>query len=188
MISATGLDITGGEVHPLSAGLLPSQLLQRIRATCFTLLGATTVLVIIDAKTTNYVETFFSLFIDWLSTHPASGILVVIVVYIVATVLFIPGSILTIGTGYAFRRVFSQSIMLAVLFSSIAVFIGASLGSIACLLLGRFLFREFVLELASQYPIFLAIDRGRLLTAEFPTVSFNNSTPHIDFNLDSVQT
>jgi hypothetical protein len=138
----------------------PSPLQHRIRVTCLILLGATAVLSIIDAATTKYFETFFSKFTDWLSTHPVSGILAVIVLYIVATILFIPGSILTIGTGFAFHRAFSQSLILAVLFSSTAVLIGACLGSIACFLLGRFLFREFVLRMASQYPLFVAIDRG----------------------------
>jgi uncharacterized membrane protein YdjX (TVP38/TMEM64 family) len=132
----------------------------RIRATCLTLLGATAVFVVIDAKTTKYVETFFAIFTDWLSTHPESGIVAVIVLYVVATVLFVPGSILTIGTGFAFHHAFSQSIILAVLLSSMAVFIGACLGSIACFLLGRFLFRDIVLQMASQYPLFMAMDRG----------------------------
>lgn len=148
--------IEGAEVEPL---LSPLQ--HRIRVTCLILLGVTVAIVILDAGTTKYVETFFSNFTDWLSTHVVSGILALIVLYIVATVLFVPGSILTIGTGFAFHRAFSESIVLAVLLSSTAVFIGASLGSIACFLLGRFLFRECVLRMASQYPLFVAIDRGK---------------------------
>jgi hypothetical protein len=41
-------------------------------------------------------------FLGWVQHHPMLGMLAVMVVYIVATILFVPGSILTIGAGYAF--------------------------------------------------------------------------------------
>jgi hypothetical protein len=132
----------------------------RLRTAILALLVALVITCVIDARTSKHIETFYTLFTEWLSTHPVSGILVVIIVYIVATILFIPGSVLTIGVGYAFQGAFRQSTALAVLFSSTAVFIGASLGSIACLLLGRYLFRDYVLQLANHYPIFRAVDRG----------------------------
>lgn len=41
-----------------------------------------------------------------------------------------------------------------------AVFFGASIGSTCSFLLGRYLFRDCVVGLASRYPIFRAVDRG----------------------------
>jgi hypothetical protein len=61
--------------------------------------------------------------------------------------------------GYACGRAFNNT-FLAVALSSTAVFTGASLGSLCCFLLGRYLFRQPVMHLAENYPIFQAIDRG----------------------------
>jgi uncharacterized membrane protein YdjX (TVP38/TMEM64 family) len=116
--------------------------------------------VIVDAMTAKRLETECTHFVEWVALHPVPGILAVILVYIVATVCFVPGSVLTVGTGYAFGRAF-DSTFLGVVLASAAVFIGASLGSLSCLLLGRYLFREPVMRLAENYPIFRAIDRGK---------------------------
>jgi len=117
-------------------------------------------LVTADAFTTRYLEQAVAAFVEWLAGHPAAGVLAVILVYIVATVCFVPGSVLTIGVGYAFGRAFDQHLFLGVLLASTAVFVGASSGSLCCLLLGRYLFRAPVLRLAAKYPVFRAIDRA----------------------------
>lgn len=136
-----------------------------LRTGMVALLCITVVLVIIDAKTTRYLEQFYTSLMDWLSSHLFLGIIVIILLYIVATVLFIPGSILTIGTGYAFHQAlqqqqYSNAVILAVLCSSVAVFVGATLGSIICFLLGRYMFRDHVVRMANRYEIFRAVDRG----------------------------
>jgi len=74
------------------------------------------------------------------------------------SVLFIPGAILTIGCGFTFGSVFGGG--RGFLLSSLAVFVGATIGSIAAFLLGRYLFRDFVESLIQQYPTFEAIDRA----------------------------
>jgi len=40
--------------------------------------------------------------LNWVKENPAIGALVMSLVYIVATLLFIPGSLLTLGAGWAF--------------------------------------------------------------------------------------
>jgi uncharacterized membrane protein YdjX (TVP38/TMEM64 family) len=118
--------------------------------------------VVVDAFTEKRIEQASGRFVDWVALHPGLGVLAVIVVYMLATICFVPGSILTIGTGYAFGRAM-QSTFLAVALASTAVFVGASLGSISCLLLGRYLFREPVARLAENYPIIRALDRGMFM-------------------------
>lgn len=78
--------------------------------------------------------------------------------FLAATVLFVPGSILTVGTGFAFGSAFGT--FKGVVLASTAVFFGAFLGSIAAFLLGRYLFRDCVVRLAASYPIFQAVDRA----------------------------
>lgn len=78
--------------------------------------------------------------------------------HLFATVLFVPGSILTVGTGYAFGAAFGT--FMGVILASTAVFFGAFIGSVASFLLGRYLFRDCVVRLAASYPIFQAVDRA----------------------------
>lgn len=129
------------------------------------LLGLTLALALtgiaLDYFTTRRIEHACVAFIHWVEVHPFLGILAVIGVYTVATILFIPGAILTVGCGYAFRSAFDSTAE-GVFFASVAVFIGAFIGSLSSFLLGRYLFRDCVLELASQYPILKAIDKGSL--------------------------
>ena len=116
--------------------------------------------VVVDSFGEGRIHSTVLTFLEWVEEHPARGVLAVILVYIVATVLFVPGSILTFGAGYAFGAA-SDNKLHGVILASTAVFIGASLGSISTFLLGRYLFRDCVIRLASNYPLFQAIDRGK---------------------------
>lgn len=71
-----------------------------------------------------------------------------VVVYVVATVLFIPGSILSLGAGFAF----------GVVRGTIAVSLGSTLGASAAWLLGRTLARGFIEHRVAGNPKFHAID------------------------------
>ena len=56
----------------------------------------------------------------------------------VGTVLFLPGKILTMGAGFAFREAYSST-WLAVTIGSISTFIGAEIGAVLALLIGRYI-------------------------------------------------
>ncbi len=49
-------------------------------------------------------------FIAVIAAHPVLGMLLVISVYSIATILLIPGMIITMSTGFAFAQVFSTPI------------------------------------------------------------------------------
>lgn len=61
-------------------------------------------LLLVDSMTTKHLEHLTIEFMNWVSAHPLLGVVAVTVVYALATILFVPGSVLTIGTGFAFRR------------------------------------------------------------------------------------
>lgn len=92
-------------------------------------------------------------------------------IYIVATVAFLPGSVLTLGAGVVF----------GVLWGSVYVFGAATLGAIAAFLVGRYLARDWVAAKIAGNPKFAAIDAavGReglkivLLTRLSPIFPFN---------------
>jgi hypothetical protein len=73
-----------------------------IRISVAVLLVCSVTYVILDSFGDRNVEATILRFLEWVSENPYEGVLAVICVYIVATVLFVPGSVLTLGTGYAF--------------------------------------------------------------------------------------
>jgi ABC-type sulfate transport system permease component len=66
------------------------------------------VILLVDSMTTKHLEHLTVEFMNWVSVHPLLGVVAVTVVYALATILFVPGSVLTIGTGFAFRRAFDS--------------------------------------------------------------------------------
>ncbi|PLZ97553.1 hypothetical protein CI594_12585, partial [Fischerella thermalis CCMEE 5196] len=108
---------------------------------------------------------------QWIDSLGTVGAIAFIILYIIATVAFLPGSILTLGAGVVF----------GVVWGSIYVFIGATLGATAAFLVGRYLARGWVAEKIADNKKFAAIDRavGReglkivLLTRLSPIFPFN---------------
>ena len=86
----------------------------------------------------------------WVDSIGSLGAIAFIVLYILATVAFVPGSILTLGAGVVF----------GVFFGSLYVFIGATLGAIAAFLVGRYLVRDWVAQKIAGNQKFTAIDQA----------------------------
>jgi uncharacterized membrane protein YdjX (TVP38/TMEM64 family) len=109
--------------------------------------------------------------LEWVESLGAIGAIAFMAIYIVATVAFLPAFILTLGAG----------ILFGVWLGSIYVFIGATLGSIAAFLVGRYLARDWVAKKIAGNHKFSAIDRavGKeglkivLLTRLSPIFPFN---------------
>lgn len=109
--------------------------------------------------------------LTWIENLGSIGAIAFIGIYIMATVAFLPAFILTLGAGVLF----------GVWLGSIYVFIGATLGSIAAFLIGRYLARDWVAKKIAGNDKFRAIDRavGKeglkivLLTRLSPAFPFN---------------
>lgn len=93
-------------------------------------------------------------------------------IYIIATVAFLPGSILTLGAGVVF----------GVVFGAIYVFIGATLGAIAAFLVGRYIARGWVSQKIADNQKFAAIDRA-VAHEGFKIVLLTRLSPIFPFNL-----
>jgi uncharacterized membrane protein YdjX (TVP38/TMEM64 family) len=92
--------------------------------------------------------------------------------FIVACVLFLPGSILTLGAGFLF----------GIVRGAIAVSIGSVLGATAAFLLGRTLLRGWLEKRMAAYPRFQAIDRA-IGKEGFKIVLLLRLSPVFPFNL-----
>lgn len=78
------------------------------------------------------------------------GPVLFVLVYVLATVLFVPGSALTLGAGAVF----------GVMWGSVYVSIGSTLGATAAFLVGRYLARGWVAKKIEGNASFAAIDRA----------------------------
>src|SRR5438876_9708667 len=96
------------------------------------------------------VQEWLRRFNSWVAEMGTTGILIFIGVYALATVLLAPGSILTIGAGFAFGL--SKGFL--------AVSAGATLGAAAAFLVARFIAREKVEATAKGNEKFREIDKA----------------------------
>ncbi len=100
------------------------------------------------------------------------GAIAFIVLYIIATVLFLPGSALTLGAGVVF----------GVVQGSIYVFVGATLGATLAFLVGRYVARGWVSKKIEGNQKFKAIDRA-VGQDGFRIVLLTRLSPVFPFNL-----
>lgn len=105
------------------------------------------------------VKEAFKKFLVWVQEHPVLGPFLLALIYIVAVVFFLPGSVLTIGSGVALKQAYNST-WRALLIGSLAVWIGASVGAFLSFLLGRYVFKEAVEKLSEKYPLIRAIDKA----------------------------
>ena len=110
--------------------------------------------------------------LKWVESLGYIGGLVFVLIYIVSTVAFIPGSLLTLGAGVLF----------GVVLGSLYVFVGATLGAIAAFLVGRYLARDWIGKKIEGNEKFAAIDRA-VAHEGFKIVLLTRLSPVFPFNL-----
>ena len=118
------------------------------------------------------IRQWFSEFEGYVASLGAIGPVVVAAVYVLTTVLFIPGSALTIGSGTLF----------GLKTGFIVVFIGANLGALCAFLLARTFLREKVARWAEGNPKFRSLDRA-IGRQGFKMVFLSRLSPAFPFTL-----
>jgi len=138
-------------------------------------------IIIVDSLTSKRIQSAFQSFLEWTADNIVVGFFAFIAVYAIATVLFIPGSILTLGSGFIFGNAVGN-LGLGVVIASGAVFIGASSGAVGSFLVGRYLVRNWVGRvLVQKYPLIRALD-GALERKGFRIFLLLRLSPIIPFN------
>jgi uncharacterized membrane protein YdjX (TVP38/TMEM64 family) len=107
----------------------------------------------------------------WISSLGAIAPVIFIALYIVACVLFVPASIITIGAGAIF----------GVLWGSVYVSIGATAGATCAFLIGRYLARERVARWIARRRNFAAIDAA-VAREGWKIVALTRLSPVFPFN------
>lgn len=110
--------------------------------------------------------------LQWVESLGIIGGIAFIAIYILATVAFFPGSILTLGAGVIF----------GVILGAVYVFIGATLGAIAAFLVGRYLARGWISQKIEGNQKFAAIDKA-VAKEGFKIVLLTRLSPVFPFNL-----
>lgn len=95
-----------------------------------------------------------------------------VALYVLATVAFLPGSVLTLGAGAAFGL--GKGFVL--------VSVGSTLGATAAMLAGRHLLRERVARRLEPYPAFAAV-RAAVAAEGWKVVFLTRLSPVLPFNL-----
>lgn len=112
-------------------------------------------------------------FLEWVEYLGIWGPILLCELYIACTILMIPGSILTLGAGFAF-----QSVWIAF----VSVSIGSTIGCIGAFLYGNTFFRGWVENKIRPYKVFVGLDAA-ISEKGWVIVLLLRLSPVIPFNL-----
>src|SRR6185436_4128309 len=96
------------------------------------------------------VRQWFTDFENYIRSFGAAGPLIVVLIYVLSTVLFIPASAITVGAGSLF----------GLQIGFVVVILGANLGALCSFLLARSFLREKVATWAAGNAKFRSLDRA----------------------------
>jgi uncharacterized membrane protein YdjX (TVP38/TMEM64 family) len=110
--------------------------------------------------------------LEWVESLGAMGAIAFIAIYILATIAFVPGLLLTLGAGLLF----------GVVWGSVYVFVASTAGAILAFWIGRYLLRNWISKKIAGNTKFQAIDTavGR---SGFKIVLLTRLSPAFPFNL-----
>jgi len=136
------------------------------------LLAAAVIIILFLAARYFHIQELLRSSLDWVAGLGGWGPVIFISIYIAACVLFIPGSILTLGAGVLF----------GVVKGSLIVSVAATLGASCAFLVGRYFAREWVAQKIEGNPRFKAIDEA-VAREGWKIVGLVRLSPIFPFNL-----
>lgn len=120
------------------------------------------------------IQQYAQTFLKWVQDLGFWAPFFVVLFYIVACVLLLPGGIVTIGAGF----------VLGLVRGVITVSIGSTLGACAAFLVGRYLARGWIERKTTGHPKFAAIDEA-VARQGFKIVLLTRLSPIFPFNLQN---
>jgi uncharacterized membrane protein YdjX (TVP38/TMEM64 family) len=130
------------------------------------------VIILVAAAQYFHIQDLLIKTLTWIAGLGTAAPILFIIIYILACVLFIPGSILTLSAGIIF----------GVVKGSIIVSISATLGATCAFLAGRYLARDWIAKRIEGNPKFKAIDEA-VAKEGWKIVGLVRLSPIFPFNL-----
>lgn len=130
------------------------------------------IILLLAATKYFHVQELLRRSLEWVGSLGTWGPVIFINLYILACVLFLPGSILTLGAGVLF----------GVIKGSIIVSISSTLGATCAFLVGRYLARDWVAKKISANEKFQAMDEA-VAREGWKIVGLTRLSPVFPFNL-----
>jgi uncharacterized membrane protein YdjX (TVP38/TMEM64 family) len=144
----------------------------RRRATAKALISLLVLAGLVAAMRYLGVQDLLKAALEWVAGLGGWGMAFFVLLYVLATVLFLPGFILTLGAG----------VMFGVLKGSAIVSVAATLGATAAFLVGRHLARDWVASRIAGRPRFQAVDQA-VAREGWKIVGLVRLSPLFPFNL-----
>jgi len=135
------------------------------------LIGLIIIILIILMRQIN-IQAVLQTLILWVESLGILAPIVYIIIYNIATLLFIPGSLLTLKGGCLF----------GLFWGAVYVLIAATVGATLAFLIGRYLSRNWVLQQIEKYPKFTAINQA-VAKEGWKIVLLTRLSPIFPFNL-----
>jgi len=129
----------------------------------------------------NYIVTWLSSFIVWMTTHQATAVFAFVGIFVLSTLAFVPPTLLVFGAGYAFT-VAMDNVATGVTAAVISCFLGSCIGAIIAFLRSRYMMRDLVKLFATRYPLIRAVDQALKLNHGFRIMLLLRFCPIIPFN------
>ena len=145
------------EEQPTSPKSTKTQLYIKICIGLF-LLGLITFVIVDSAGPTKYIRTGIENFLEWMQDNPFIGFFAFMLLNFCTTLLFIPGILLAVGSGYVFSN--ALGLGLGIVIGTTASFTAAFAGSVVSFLIGRFLLRDLVSGFTKKMKILQALDNA----------------------------
>jgi uncharacterized membrane protein YdjX (TVP38/TMEM64 family) len=156
----------------MSVEALPSRAATPRRRVVRVVAGAAAIAVLLAAARTLPVDRHLLALVEWIRGAGLPGTAVYVIVYVLGAVLLFPGSVLTLGAGFAYGVVQGTAV----------VWVAANLGAALAFLLGRTLARDWIAAQVAGNERFAAIDRA-VGTRGFRIVLLTRLSPVFPFNL-----
>ena len=106
----------------------------------------------------NYVRQAITVFLEWIRENPGAGVVAFIAVFFIATLICVPGALMTFGAGFIFTASNEGDMVVGTSLGTLAVFVGASASSVVAFMLARYLLYDRVRSLSQKYSVFEALD------------------------------
>eukprot|EP00527_Entomoneis_sp_CCMP2396_P002734 CAMPEP_0198145016 /NCGR_PEP_ID=MMETSP1443-20131203/20372_1 /TAXON_ID=186043 /ORGANISM="Entomoneis sp., Strain CCMP2396" /LENGTH=452 /DNA_ID=CAMNT_0043808527 /DNA_START=135 /DNA_END=1493 /DNA_ORIENTATION=- len=143
------------------------------------LIVSTSFYVLADLLFLGNIMRLIHYFLVWMIQQPGAAVGCFLAFFVIATLLFVPPTILYFGAGYAFANV--AGFWAGLFASTVVCFIGSCLGAILAFLRSRYMMRDLIELFAKRFPIVKCLDRAiekkgfrvMLMMRLCPVVPFN---------------